>query len=75
MIVSPYKNSTTLQPAAPFYLQAVFLRKVKIMMKYFCDRCGVEMNQKKYREGYRLPDPNPKYNAWDDDESVDPSAE
>lgn len=31
MIVSPYKNSTTLQPAASFNLQAVFLRKVKTM--------------------------------------------
>ena len=45
------------------------------MIKYFCDRCGFEMTQKKYREGYRLPDPSPKYNAWDDDESEDPSAE
>ena len=32
MIVSPYKNSTTLQPAVPFYLQAVFLRKVYTMI-------------------------------------------
>ena len=45
------------------------------MLKFFCDRCGVEMNQKKYREGYRLPDPNPKYNAWDEEESEDPSSE
>jgi hypothetical protein len=34
------------------------------MTRYYCDRCGFEMTQKKYREGYRLPDPNPKYNAW-----------
>ena len=45
------------------------------MMKYFCDRCGLEMTQKKYREGYRLPDPSPKYNAWNDEESEDPAAE
>ena len=25
--------------------------------------------------GYRLPDPDPKYNAWDEEESEDPSAE
>lgn len=45
------------------------------MMKYFCDRCGLEMTQTKYREGYRLPNPTLKYNSWDDEESEDPAAE
>ena len=31
MIVSPYKNSTNLQPAAPFNLQAVFLKEGESM--------------------------------------------
>ena len=43
------------------------------MMRFYCDRCGLEMTQKKYREGYRLPDPIPR---WDyDDESEDQAAE
>lgn len=43
------------------------------MMRYYCDRCGFEMTKEKYERGYRLPDPEPKYNAWDEDESEDPS--
>lgn len=35
------------------------------------------MCRSKYMSGYRLPDPQPKYNAFDDDdeESEDPSSE
>lgn len=42
------------------------------MLKYFCDRCGYEMTRSKYESGYRIPDPEPHYNAWDDEESIDP---
>lgn len=45
------------------------------MMRYYCDRCGQEMKREKYVKGYRLPDPEPKYNAWDESESEDPNSE
>lgn len=43
------------------------------MLKYYCDRCGYEMSRSKYESGYRIPDPDPHYNSWDDEEITDTS--
>lgn len=42
------------------------------MLKYFCDRCGSEMSKSKYESGYKIPDPEPQYMSWDDEEIQDP---